>query len=62
MSLVESKTSDSTSFSVNINHQFDLPDLLGYAAAFNETTKSELEGMPEVATIKPVYIYQYYLV
>ena len=62
MSLVESKTSDSTPFSVNINHQFDLPDLLGYAAAFDEATKSELEGMPEVAAIEPVYLYRHCLV
>ncbi|KAK4031598.1 putative alkaline serine protease [Parachaetomium inaequale] len=59
ISLVESKTSDPTAFGVTIHHEFDLPDLRGYAAAFDETTKSELEGLPEVAAIEPVYIYRH---
>ncbi|KAK4232724.1 putative alkaline serine protease [Achaetomium macrosporum] len=59
ISLVESKTSDPTRFSVDIQVKFDLPHLFGYAAAFDETTKTELEGLPEVAAIEPLYIYRH---
>jgi hypothetical protein len=35
-------------FNVQVGQKFDLPELKGYSARFDDDTKAELERMPEV--------------
>ncbi|KAL5593049.1 hypothetical protein FOBRF1_012151 [Fusarium oxysporum] len=44
-------------FNVQVGHKFDLPELKGYSARFDDDTKAELERMPEVLSIEPEQLY-----
>ena len=49
VSLVSTLTADpAIPFHCDINHHFDLPELRGYSAKFDEETKNRLEEMDEV--------------
>jgi hypothetical protein len=39
---------NNTPFNVQVGQKFDLPELKGYSARFDDDTKAELERMPEV--------------
>lgn len=50
LSLLAEKTEDPTTpFNVDILQQFDLDDLKGYSARFDDATKEELESIPHVS-------------
>ena len=50
LSLLAEKTEDPlTPFNVDIIQQFDLDDPKGYSAKFDDTTKEELETIPQVS-------------
>ena len=52
VSLLRDKTEDSsTPFNCDIQRQFDLPEMRGYSAKFDNVTKAELEAMDEVGFI-----------
>ncbi|KAK4172180.1 putative alkaline serine protease [Triangularia setosa] len=60
VSLLHNLTEDSDSpVNVTINSEFDLPEIRGYSASFDEATKAELEALPEVADIEPVQIFKH---
>ncbi|KAK4205395.1 putative alkaline serine protease [Triangularia verruculosa] len=60
VSLLHNLTEDSASpVNVSINSEFDLPEIRGYSASFDEATKAELEALPEVAEIEPVQIFKH---
>ncbi|KAK8007221.1 polyketide synthase [Apiospora arundinis] len=48
-----------TNFNVQVGQQFDLAELKGYSAKFNDATKVELEKMPEVLSIEPEQLYSH---
>ncbi|VBB79533.1 Putative Alkaline serine protease [Podospora comata] len=60
VSLLHNLTDDTSSpVNVSINSEFDLPEIRGYTASFDEATKAELEALPEVADIEPVQIFKH---
>ncbi|KAE8346114.1 hypothetical protein BDV24DRAFT_124320 [Aspergillus arachidicola] len=60
LSLVAEKTEDpATRFNADILQQFDLHDLKGYSAKFDDATKEELERMPHVLSIEPQQLYRH---
>ncbi|KAK0666033.1 putative alkaline serine protease [Cercophora samala] len=60
VSLLHTLTENSDSpVNVTINSEFDLPEIRGYSASFDEATKAELEALPEVADIEPVQIFKH---
>lgn len=59
LSFVAEKTADETPFNAEVHHQFELPELRGYAASFDEETKDQIEALPEVSAIEPVQIYRH---
>ncbi|KAK3998123.1 putative alkaline serine protease [Cladorrhinum sp. PSN332] len=62
LSLVADKTADETPFNADIHQRFELPELRGYSASFDDATKEQLEALPEVAAIEQVQIYRHCLV
>jgi len=59
LSFVAEKTADETPFKAEIHHHFELPELRGYAASFDEETKEQIEALPEVSAIEQVQIYRH---
>ncbi|KAK4228678.1 putative alkaline serine protease [Podospora fimiseda] len=62
LSFVAEKSAGETPFNVEVSHQFELPELRGYAASFDEETKEQIEALPEVAAVEPVQIYRHCLI
>ncbi|QMW47068.1 hypothetical protein AFCA_011300 [Aspergillus flavus] len=60
LSLLAEKTEDPTTpFNVDILQQFDLDDLKGYSARFDDATKEELESIPHVMSVEPEQLYRH---
>ncbi|KAK1139842.1 hypothetical protein N8T08_011087 [Aspergillus melleus] len=60
LSLLAEKTEDPlTPFNVDVIQQFDLDDSKGYSAKFDDTTKEELEAIPQVLSIEPEQLYRH---
>lgn len=51
ISLLSAKTKDSSPFNCDVQRQFDLPEMRGYSAKFDNATKAKLEDMDEVGFI-----------
>ncbi|OOQ91480.1 putative alkaline serine protease (PR1) [Penicillium brasilianum] len=60
LSALEDMTVDpSTPFKMEVLQKFDLPELKGYSAKFNDATKTELEKMSHVLAIEPEQLYDH---
>ncbi|GLA21353.1 hypothetical protein AnigIFM62618_010660 [Aspergillus niger] len=60
LSALEDMTIDpSIPFKMEVLHKFDLPELKGYSAKFDDATKTKLETMSQVLAIEPEQLYSH---